>query len=446
MPFPKGFVWGAASASYQVEGGYNEDGKGLSIWDVFCRIEGNIENNENGDTACDAYHRFAEDVQLLSDMGLSAYRFSVSWPRVMPDGRDAVNTKGLAYYDRLIDLLIEKGIEPYVTLYHWDLPLALEREGGWQSRSTAEAFAEYAACIAGHFNGRVKNYFTLNEPECSVHLGYSKGTHAPGKKLTEIECIACAHNLLLAHGLGVRAIRQNSAGKVNVGIASTGKLCYPQKNSEKNLAAAREASFAIDSGNIFFNHAVFLDPVILGRYPAGLSGAISSFVDGVSADDLAVISEPIDMLGVNIYNGSEVDETGEKTKKYPGFPRTGVKWPVTPEVMHYGIRWLYERYNLPIFITENGQACNDRIFLDGKIHDPDRIDFLHRYLHELEKVCSSGIPVKGYFHWSLTDNFEWEHGYTDRFGLVFVDYRTCGRIRKDSSYWYAEYISENTER
>lgn len=443
MSFPKGFVWGAASASYQIEGACDEDGKGPSIWDEFCRREGAVKNGDTGDIACDAYHRFAEDVELLCGMGLRAYRFSISWPRILPEGRGEVNPAGFLYYDRLVDLLLEKGIEPYITLYHWDLPLALEKEGGWLVRSTAEAFAEYASIVAKHFDGRVKNYFTLNEPQCTMLLGYSAGQHAPGKTLPLGECLSGIHNLLLAHGYAVRAIRSNSSAPVSIGIASTGKLCYPEKDTAENIDAARRASFYAETGDVLFSHSWVLDPVLFGHYPSEADPELAAFASRIPPADMDAICQPIDYLGLNIYNGTEVDGEGRKTKKYPGFPRTSLKWAVTPEVLRYGPRWISERYRLPVYITENGQACNDRIFLDGKIHDPDRIDYLARYLGELEKSIDEGVPVRGYFHWSLTDNFEWHNGYDERFGLVYVDFRTCERIRKDSSYWFADFAAAN---
>ncbi len=443
--FPKDFLWGAASAAYQIEGGWDEDGKGPSVWDEFTHTPGHVKNEDTGDIACDSYHRAMEDVALVKQMGLGAYRFSVSWPRIYPDGTGKVNEKGLAYYDALVDALLQNHITPFMTLHHWDLPLALEARGGWLKRETAEAFAAFAGRMARHFDGRVKRYFTINEPQCIVSLGYQTGVHAPGKHYDTAACALCAHNLLLAHGMGVRAIRENSANAVWVGPASTGKLCYPQTDTPAGRAAARAESFAIETENWAFSHAWFLDPILFGRYPEA-SGALADFVSSVPQADFAIIQEPIDLLGVNVYNGSGLDEKGRYVRRYAGFPSTSLKWPVTPEVMRYGMLHLYERYKLPIYITENGQGCNDRIYLDGCVHDPDRIDFLTRYLMALRQGMAEGADVRGYFHWSLTDNFEWNAGYADRFGLVYIDYPTLRRIPKDSAKWFAQFIKENTEK
>ncbi len=441
--FPKGFVWGAASASYQTEGAWNEDGKGLSIWDVFTHTPDKIAFGDHGDVACDGYHRYKEDIALLADMGLGAYRFSVSWPRIFPEGRGHVNEKGLAYYDALVDCLLEKGIEPYMTLFHWDLPLALQTKGGWMNRETAAAFAEYARTMAAQFKGRVKYIFTLNEPQCVVRLGHCLGVHAPGKRYDTEDALLCMHHLLLAHGMAVEAIREANPD-AKVGIASTGMLAYPQKDSPRGREAAAKASFLINEDTWSFSHSWVLDAVIKGKYPEGEGEAFRAFTAGISAEDMATISKPTDFIGINIYNGFCVDEDAKEVERYPGFPRNSLKWPVTPEVMHYGIGALYARYALPIYITENGQGCNDRIYRDGKVHDADRIDYLECHLAELEKTMEEGTPVKGYFHWSLTDNLEWHSGFADRFGLIFIDYRDGRRIPKDSAQWYKAFIKENT--
>lgn len=437
MEFPKQFVWGAASSSYQTEG--NRSGRGDSIWDEFCTRPGAIRNNETGDIACDGLRRFREDVRLLKQLGLSAYRFSLSWPRIFPDGRGEPNRAGLDYYDDLIDLLLAEGITPYVTLYHWDLPLALERQGGWRCRETALAFAEYAGFVARHFAGRVRHYCTLNEPQCFIGLGYGTGEHAPGVCLEGSELFACAANALLAHGLAVQAIRQKSEEPIQIGVASTGKLCYPLHDTAENRAAAERASFLAEGDRWWFTHTWFLDAILLGSLPPELQ----ALADSIPQEDWAIIRQPLDFLGVNVYNGTQTDERGEYADRIPGFPRTALKWPVTPQVMRYGSRWLYRRYHLPMYITENGQSCNDRIFLDGKVHDPDRIDFLHRYLLELRECCAEGVPIKGYFHWSLTDNFEWNNGYDERMGLVYLHYPTQHRIVKDSAEWYARTAQTN---
>lgn len=437
MEFSKDFVWGAASSSYQTEG--NREGRGDSIWDEFCERPGAIRNGETGEIACDGLRHYREDVHHLKQLGLTAYRFSISWPRIFPDGRGVPNQEGLAYYDRLVDLLLKEGVVPHVTLYHWDLPLALEREGGWRNRDTALAFAEYAGFMARHFSGRVQHYCTLNEPQCFIGLGYGTGEHAPGATLKGSELFTCAANALLAHGLSVQEIRKASTEPVQVGAASTGKLCYPLHNTPENQAAAEAASFQVEEKEWWFSHTWFLDAILLGSLPPELH----ILKDCIPQDDWKIICQPLDFLGINVYNGTQVDENGDYVERITGYPRTSLKWPVTPQVMRYGLRWLYQRYHMPMYITENGQASNDRIYLDGNVHDLDRIDFLHRYLLELRDCCSEGVPIKGYFHWSLTDNFEWNNGYDERMGLIFVHYPTQRRIRKDSAAWYAGIVQSN---
>lgn len=443
MQFPRDFVWGAASSSYQIEGAFDQDGKGLSVWDVFCRKPGAIKNDDTGDIACDSYRLYARDVEQLVQLGVKAYRFSISWPRILPNGTGAINQKGFAYYDALVDLLLKNGITPYVTLYHWELPQALEEQGGWLNKDTAYAFGQYAEAVARHFDRRVRHYMTLNEPQCFIWLGYGSGIHAPGLQLPLEEQLTCMHNALLAHGLACQALRQHSTDPVQIGIASTGRVCYPSQDTPERRLAARDATFALYESDWAFTHNWFLDAALLGRYPENTPCALGRFAAQVAPDDWGIIHQTVDFIGLNLYNGHQVDENGVYLPRSPGFPRTAMKWPVTPEAMHFGCLWLYERYGLPLYITENGQACNDRIFLDGAVHDPDRIDFLHRYLLALEAAIQEGTPVLGYFHWSLMDNFEWNCGYDERMGLFYTDYATQRLIPKDSAVWYANLIRKN---
>lgn len=450
MRFPANFVWGTASSAYQIEGSPRADGGGESIWDVLCRTPGKIFNNENGDIAADAYHRYAEDIALMASLGLHAYRFSLSWARVDPLGDGSWNEAGIAYYDKVVDACLAAGIEPYITLYHWELPQALEERGGWLSRGTAEAFARYAQHMAAHFAGRVRCFLTLNEPECSYALGYGSGEQAPGKTLTGGQVFGALCNLLLAHGMALRAMRAAPGGEqLFIGIATTGRLCYPESETPDCIAAARQATWAVPEDDWMFTHHMVLDPICRGTFPDCTGTALAPLAAAVPAADLALMHAAPDFLGLNIYNGRMVRRAAsgapEDVPKYRGFPRTAMKWPVTPEVMHWGVRFVYERYGLPLFISENGQSCNDRIFLDGKVHDPDRIDFLHRYLLELAKAAAAGADVRGYLHWCFTDNFEWSHGYKERFGLVYVDYPTLRRIPKDSAAWYAAVAAANGE-
>ena len=443
--FPKDFVWGAASSAYQIEGDPLADGGGKSIWDTFCHTPGKTFEGDTGDIACRSYAHPEWDLENLKALGVSAYRFSTSWARIDPQGDGQWNEKGLAYYDRVVDGCLSAGITPYMTLYHWELPQALEDKGGWLSRSTAQAFARFAGMMAAHFRGRVKHYFLLNEPQCSVALGYGNGIHAPGKQLSMEGQFLAWKNLLLAYGLGTAAIRTADPG-AQTGIATTGRLCYPE--SEKDIEAARQATFRVSDDDWLFTHQMVLDPVCLGAFPEIEAGELRCLAAKVTPEEMAVIHQKPDFLGFNIYNGWCVRKTEAGPyyiPRYPGFPRTGLKWPVTPEVMDWGVAFLGTRYGLPCYITENGLSCNDVISLDGQVHDPNRIDFLHRYLRCLQNSPSHGADLRGYFHWALTDNLEWHSGFGDRFGLVYVDFPTGKRIYKDSAEWYKAVVARNGE-
>lgn len=444
--FPKNFLWGAASSAYQIEGYALSDGGGMSVWDTFSHTPGKIAYGDNGDIACDSYHRYEEDIALLKQMGAKAYRFSTSWARVDPNADGSWNEQGLAYYDKVVNLCLEAGIEPYMTLYHWELPQAAEDRGGWQTEETARAFGRFAGKMAAHFRGRVRSYFTLNEPQCTVGLSYDTGVYAPGLQLSREGVFRVHVHQLLAHGYAQRAIKAADPDAI-VGIASTGRLCYPETETPENIQAARKATFAVSDTDWTFTHNWLLDPICLGRFPDCAGTELEALVQSVSPKQMEIIHTVPDMLGYNIYNGHAVraEEHGfAYAPKYPGFPRTAMKWPVTPEVLDWGVRFLYERYPLPIYITENGLSCNDRIYLDGKVHDWDRIDFLTRYLAALNRAMEHGADVRGYFQWSLTDNFEWSNGYGERFGLIYIDFPTGRRVPKDSFHWYQKLIQSGT--
>lgn len=416
MTFPENFLWGAASASYQIEGGVDEGGRGVSIWDTFSHTPGNIKNGDTGDAAADSFHRWQEDVQLVKDMGLGAYRFSIAWPRIDPNGDGNWNPKGFAYYDRLVDALLEAGVQPWVTLYHWDLPQALQDRGGWQSEETVQRYTAYAKQVAEHFKGRVRHWFTFNEPQCFIGLGYGSGEHAPGLQLPDDELEICWKNFRLAHNLAYDALHQVDQNHL-VGLASTGTVYYPASDREEDIDAARQLTFALPQGVRSFTHTLALED-----------------------------TRKLDFIGVNLYHGvpAQMGKHGPEAVPFPtGFPRTAMGWPVTPEALEWGVRFLCERYQLPLYVSENGLSCTDRVFLDGSVHDPQRIDFLTRYLQALRRGIQAGADVRGYFHWSLTDNFEWAEGYAQRFGLVYVDYPTGTRIPKDSARWYREVIESN---
>lgn len=443
-PFPKSFIWGVATSSYQIEGAWNEDGKGPSIWDDFSHTPGKINRNENGDIACDHYHRLDEDIELIKNLGVKSYRFSTAWPRIMPDGTGKINQSGLDFYGRLVDSLLEAGIKPCVTLYHWDLPLTLQEKGGWLNPDTGRAFAEYSAAVAKYLGDRVKTYITINEPQCITRLGYGLGLHAPGCVTDELTQLAVAHNVLMAHGYAVQALRAEK-NSFDIGFASTGKICYPLSNNSENIRAAEYESFHIGDG-WSFSHNWYLDPVVLGTYPRqdDLPEPLIRYIDHVSPNDLSTICQKINFLCLNLYNGDAVDRNGNLIERPAGSPRTALRWSVSPEAMHSALSQLYHRYGLPLYVSENGLSCNDKIFLDGHVHDPDRIDYLHRYISSMQDAVNEGIPVKGYYHWSLMDNFEWHSGYDERFGLIYVDYGDdCRRICKDSYYWYQNLVRNN---
>lgn len=444
MSFPKDFLWGAASAAYQIEGAAAEDGRGKSVWDVFSHTPGKTFEGHTGDIACDSYHRFEDDLAALLQLGVKHYRFGIGWTRIFPDGK-TLNERGFAYYDKVVDLLLQNGITPWITLFHWDTPQALEDEGGWQNRETAELLARFSGAVAAHFRGRVRHYFTLNEPQCFIGLGYETGWHAPGKTLEESALFTCWHNAMLAHGMMVASVRAADPA-AKIGLASCGLICTPESDARADIDAAQEATFAFGkyANFLLFSHNAFLDPALLGHYPD------HSFFRSVAvpAEDLALIHQPIDFIGLNFYNASIVraGESGPECVPFPrGYPRTAMRWPITPDMMYYGTKFMYERYKLPVYITENGLSCNDKPYLDGRIHDPDRIDFLHRYLLSLRRAAEAGVDIRGYFHWSLIDNFEWSDGYAERFGLFYVDYATLKRLPKDSALWYRAVIERNGE-
>ncbi|MBI3985718.1 MAG: beta-glucosidase [Lentisphaerae bacterium] len=448
MSFPKHFVWGAAAAAYQIEGAAKEDGKGPSVWDAFCRKPGAIKNGHTGDIACDHYHRYRDDVALMKGLGLHAYRLSVSWPRVLPRGRGAVNPKGLAFYDRLLDALLEAGIEPYVTLFHWDYPLALYKRGGWLNPAASDWFAEYAGVMVRRLGDRVRIWMTLNEPQVFMILGHADGQHAPGDTWNFKTLLKGVHHMLLAHGKAVQAIRAATPKPARVGLAAFGSTFYPASESQADVAAARTAMFSVTAKQLWGN-AWWLEPIFKGRYPEDGLKVFGRDVPKIGKNDLATICQPLDFFGVNIYQGTPVRQ-GKNGKpellKHPvGKPVTAFKWPVTPEALYWGPRFYWERYQLPIFITESGMSSPDWVQLDGQVHDSLRIDYLKRYLRELRRAYDEGIGVAGYFQWSILDNFEWAEGYQERFGLVYVDYPTQQRIPKDSAAWYRDVIASNGE-
>lgn len=444
--FPDGFTWGVATASYQIEGTPSRGGGGRSVWDMFCDRPGKVHEQESGDIACDHYRLYRSDVQLMKELGIRAYRFSVSWPRVLPSGAGAVNPEGIAFYDRLTDALLEAGIEPYLTLFHWDFPYELYCGGGWLNRDSASWFADYTSVIVERLSDRVANWMTLNEPQCFIGLGMQDGLHAPGDRLGFPEILRASHHALLAHGKATQVIRASAKKPPRIGWAPVGIVSYPATDSPADIQAAQDAMFSADAQTCW-NNSWWNDPAFFGRYPEDGMKSYGALLNCVREGDLDTIHQPIDFFGVNIYNGRPVS-AGADGKPVRGQHPTGIGrtlpwWPVTPEAIYWGCRFFWERYSRPVIITENGLGLSDWPAVDGGVHDPQRIDFTHRYLAEIARASEDGAQVTGYFHWSLMDNFEWHEGYKIRFGLIYVDFNTQQRIPKDSAYWYRNVIRSN---
>ena len=433
--FGPDFSWGVATASYQVEGAVEEDGRGRSVWDTFCAEPGRVKDGDTGDVACDHYHRWPEDVGLMRDLGVDTYRFSVAWPRVQPTGSGAVNEAGLAFYDRLVDGLLEAGVRPCPTLFHWDTPQALEDAGGWLSRETALRFADYAAVVGERLADRVEMWATVNEPVVVTLYGYALGMHAPGRTLM-YDALPVAHHLLLGHGLAAQALR--AAGAAQVGIASNHGPSWPASDSAEDRAAAGLYDDLVNW--------LFADPVLLGRYPAAFADLLP-----VQDGDLETIATPLDWFGLNHYFPQVVaapSDTAEGALPFDlrgvdGVPHTDFGWPVLPDAFREILVTLRDRYGdalPPVYVTENGCSYGDGPGEDGRVHDDRRIEFLDAYLRALRQAQDEGVDVRGYFQWSLLDNFEWAEGYSQRFGLVHVDFATQRRTPKDSFAWYRDVI------
>lgn len=443
--FGNDFIWGAATAACQIEGAAYEDGKGKSIWDSFSETDGNVRDKDTPLEACDHYHHMEEDVSLMKKIGIKAYRFSVSWPRIIPNGTGKVNQKGIDFYNRLIDTLLANGIEPYLTLYHWDLPQALQLQGGWMNRAIVDWFAAYVKVVVEHFSDRVTHYITLNEPQGFVGAGYLIAMHAPGYRVSPEEGFLIAHNVLMAHGKAVKTIREYARQPVKIGVACCGDVCFPDTEKEEDIEAARKFMFEMPQDPRGIGNRVnwFTDPMYLGHYPEDGLEKYHKYLPKFSQSEIDLIHQPLDFMGQNIYQGIRVCAEKEGTSivsPKEGAAMTACGWYVTPECLYWGTKFLYERYGMDIFITENGYSGLDVVSGDGKVHDPARINYLEQYLKNLERAVEEKIPVRGYLVWSLMDNFEWTSGYSQRFGLVYVDYATKKRILKDSAYWYQQYI------
>lgn len=444
--FCKDFLWGAASAAHQIEGAYLEDGKGMGIWDTFEQETGYIIRNENGNVACDHYHRYREDVAIMKELGLKSYRFSVSWPRVMPEGYGTVNEKGLQFYIDLVNELTEAGIEPMVTLFHWNLPTAIYELGGWENPQVVDWFEQYTDVVTTALGKKVKYWMTFNEPQLFIGAGLNAGVFAPFEKKSTEALMRISKNVYLAHGKAVRIIRKNCQNSI-VGMAPTGEIVIPRDMNAESIERARKLSFSMKKESFTSSITWWSDPIFFGKIPEDAQAIFGECLPVLTEEEWEVVTEPLDFYGFNIYQGLEdLDSTEEYGPyAYPGSPKTSMDWNVTPEVLYWSCRFLYERYGKPIMITENGMSSFDWVSLDGKVHDPNRIDFLHRYLRSIKDAVSEGIPVLGYQYWSIMDNFEWINGYDKRFGLVYVDYRTQKRTIKDSACWYRDVIATNGE-
>lgn len=444
LSFPSNFVWGGATAAFQIEGAWDEDGKSESIWDRFCRTPGKVANGDTGDVACDHYHRWPDDIRMMQELGLQAYRFSIAWPRILPDGRGRVNQAGLDFYSRLVDGLLEAGIAPFATLYHWDLPQILQEAGGWPSRSTAEAFVEYTDVITRHLGDRIKNWMTHNEPWCIAFLSHQIGEHAPGHQNWN-EAIRAAHHVLLSHGWAVPVIRRNSPD-AEVGIV----LNFTHASAASSSPADQNAARWFDG---YFNRW-FLDPVYGRHYPADMveaysqMGALPNGMEFVQPGDMEAIAASTDFLAVNYYTRAVLrDEEAAGNLPQTVFPsgeETAMGWEIYPNGLYELLCRLHFAYQIPkLYITENGCAYSDGPGDDDKVRDKRRISYLHRHFAATQRAIQAGAPVQGYFVWSLMDNFEWAKGYDQRFGMVWVDFETQQRIPKESAHWYSGVIGQN---
>ena len=439
VSFPEGFVWGCATASYQIEGAWDEDGRGESIWDRFSHTPDRVRDGDTGDVACDHYNRYREDVALMKELGLQGYRFSIAWPRVYPSGKGEVNQKGLDFYSRLVDELLAAGITPFPTLYHWDLPQALQDEGGWANRETAQRFAEYCATVVDHLGDRVKRWLIFNEPWVFTVLGYLAGIHPPGLRDAST-ALRTTHVVNLAQGLAARAMR--ATGKVEgLGTAFSMGGVYPASDSDEDRAAAERFHR--------FNNVWFLEPALTGRYPDAYAGGTDPARFGVEPGDMDIVKTDFDYIGINLYTRSVVANApndanlGARAVPVPDAERTAFGWEVYPEAIHDVIMRIWNDYRLPIFVTENGSSYEDVLDAQGAVNDPQRVSFLQRYVAQVARAIDDGADVRGYYLWSLMDNFEWAMGYSQRFGIVYTDYPTQRRIVKASGHWYRDVIAAN---
>jgi len=439
LAFPAGFRWGCATAAYQIEGAVHEDGRGATNWDVFSHTPGRVANGDTGDVACDSYHLYPTDIQLMRNLGISVYRMSIAWSRIFPDGRGAPNPKGVDYYNRVIDGLLAAGITPYVTLFHWDLPQALP--GGWQNRDTSYAFADYAGYMAGRLSDRVHNFMTVNELRCFTDLGHQTGVHAPGLRLPPAGVNQVRHHGVLAHGLAVQAIRAHARAGTQVGLADNTEFYVPVIETAEHIAAAKKATREMN--------AMFLTAVMEGHYLDEYLAQEGANAPNVRPGDMAIVSSPLDFVALNVYQPqwARADDGPRGWARIPATehsPRMASPWLVVgPEVAYWSVRQVSELWHpRTLYISENGASADDPV-VNGRIDDPDRVMYLRNYFGQFHRAVAEGYPLRGYFLWSLMDNFEWADGYTKRFGIHYVDFATQRRTPKLSAAWYREVIRRN---
>jgi beta-glucosidase len=440
--FPQGFLWGSATASYQVEGAVNEGGRGTTIWDTFSHTPGKTHNGDTGDVADDFYHRYPQDIEMMKRMGLKTFRFSVAWSRIFPSGTGAPNQQGVDFYKRLVDKLLEAGIEPYCTLYHWDLPQVLQDKGGWENRDTGKAFAEYAGYTAGQLSDRVKHFMTMNEMSSFVELGYKIGMHAPGLKLSEKRVAQIRHFVVLAHGMAVRAIRAHAKPGTKIGLADNIIATVPAFESPEHIAATKKAFRE--------ENAMYLTVLEEGKYTDQYLKKLGADAPEFTAEEMEIIKSPMDFVGINIYTATYVraDDSAkgyEVIRNPSSYPHMASPWlTIGPEALYWGPKLVAETWGVKeLYITENGASSADVLAPDGQVYDSDRTMYLRNYLTQLHRGVSEGVPVKGYFLWSLLDNYEWADGYEKRFGIVYVDFTTQKRTPKLSAKFYEQVIREN---
>lgn len=447
MGFPKNFLWGAATAAAQIEGGYDRDGRGPSIWDDIRPEEGRSLNGADARVTCEHYTHWREDIALMKKIGLKSYRFSISWSRLYPEGYGRFNPKGAQFYSDLIDALIDAGIEPMITVYHWDMPMSVYEKGGWRNPDCAKWFAAYAAKVAELYSDRVNTFVVLNEPECIVDCGYNLGTQAPFNKLPFDQVLQVMHGLLLAHGEAVRAMRKAAKGPIKIGMAIASDAYIPYTENAEDIEAARQLTF-YKSGKTLFKSIAFFEAAHTGKYPDCIEKEFGTWFSH-SESDMKKIHAPLDFFAFNVYKAKRVRRNADGEPERMLYPYNtnynASQWPITPECIYWAARFFYERYQLPIYITENGISTVDLPDDGGTVDDSARIVYMKRHLRYVKRALEEGIPIEGYYCWSLLDNYEWSKGFTKRFGLVYVDYNTQKRTLKKSAFWYRDVIKSNGE-